>query len=138
MFQIPLFSLFRTIFVSTKNLCFTGESVQALLTIKNGGFYGANNISSETIVTSDMEAAQNENGENQQEDNFINDNPNDSRPGFLSALGLQPTGTNGASACRTPEKKSTQNLYNRRGTVSCSLVFVAVPVPYYVGQLAPY
>ena len=91
----------------------SGESAQALLTIKNGGFYGSKGTPSGSVVSSDMESVENENGE----EDFMNENSNDSRPGFLSALGLHPAGKNGANTKHTPEKKPTQ-LYNRRGTVS--------------------
>ena len=87
------------------------------MTIKNGGFYGSRNAFIETVGSSNMEAMENENGESPQEEDFINENSNDSRPGFLSALGLHPAGQNGASLRQTPEKRSAL-LYNKRGTVS--------------------
>ena len=87
------------------------------MTIKNGGFYGSKNAFIETVASSNMEAVENENGESPQEEDFISENSNDSRPGFLSALGLHPAGQNGANLRQTPEKRSVL-LYNKRGTVS--------------------
>ena len=77
-------------------------------------------------ISSDTDAVDTENGENLQEedDDFMNENSNDSRPGFLSALGLHPAGKNGVSARQTPEKKSSSLLYNRRGTVSFPLAML--------------
>ena len=97
---------------------FTGESAQALLTIKNGGFYGSKNALGESVESANMEDIDNENGENLEEEDFISENSNDSRPGFLSALGLHPAGKNGPAVRQTPEKKSSPLMYNRRGTVS--------------------
>ncbi|XP_037079726.1 protein scribble homolog isoform X2 [Pollicipes pollicipes] len=88
------------------------ESVQALLTIKNGGYFMKGEADS-TLVTTQIEAMTDENSGNKSQGQYISQHSSEGNPGFLSALGLHPAGENVIK--RTPEK-TVPPIFNRRGT----------------------